>query len=109
MAQEIEITIHQADLGRADTEFGINDDDLKLFDSAGEISVDVFIDGEPAELEEGLHKSVIAKAPCFKYSDASFRGAPLSGHATNPSCSRRFFRELINDFKTIRIEFALIF
>ncbi len=63
MAQEIEITINEADLGRADREFGLDKDDLKLFDAAGRASVDVFVDGELAELAEGPHKSIIAKAP----------------------------------------------
>jgi len=63
MAQEIEITINEADLGRADREFGLDKDDLKLFDAAGRASVDVFVDGELAELVEGPHKSIIAKAP----------------------------------------------
>jgi hypothetical protein len=63
MAQEIDIAINEADLGRADREFGLEKDDLKLFDAGGKISVNVFVDGEPAELAEGPHKSVIAKAP----------------------------------------------
>jgi hypothetical protein len=63
MAQEIEITINEADLGRAEPEFGIDKDDLRLFDADGKISVDVFVDGELAELAEGPHKSINAKAP----------------------------------------------
>jgi hypothetical protein len=63
MAQEIEITINEADLGHAEREFGIDKDGLKLFDAGGEISVNVFVDGELAELAEGPHKSIIAKAP----------------------------------------------
>jgi hypothetical protein len=63
MAQEIEIAINEADLGRADREFGLDKDDLKLFDAGGKIRVNVFVDGEPAELAEGPHKSIIAKAP----------------------------------------------
>jgi hypothetical protein len=63
MAQEIDIAINEADLGPADREFGLEKDDLKLFDAGGKISVKVFVDGEPAELAEGPHKSVIAKAP----------------------------------------------
>jgi hypothetical protein len=63
MAQEIDIAINEADLGRADREFGLEKDDLKLFDAGGKISVNVFVDGEPAELAEGPHKSIIAKAP----------------------------------------------
>jgi hypothetical protein len=63
MAQEIEITINETDLGRADREFGLDKDDLKLFDAAGRASVDVFVDGELAKLVEGPHKSIIAKAP----------------------------------------------
>jgi hypothetical protein len=63
MAQDIEITINEADLGRADREFGLDKDDLKLFDADGKTSVDVFVDGERASLAEGPHKSIIAKAP----------------------------------------------
>src|ERR1700722_6414788 len=63
MAQEIEIAINEADLGRADREFGLDKDDLKLFDAGGKIRVNVLVDGEPAELAEGPHKSIIAKAP----------------------------------------------
>jgi hypothetical protein len=63
MAQEIEIAINEADLGRADREFGVDKDDLKLFDAGGKIRVNVLVDGEPAELAEGPHKSIIAKAP----------------------------------------------
>jgi hypothetical protein len=63
MAQEIEIAINEADLGHAEREFGIDKDDLKLFNAGGKISVDVFVDGELAELAEGPHKSIIAKAP----------------------------------------------
>jgi hypothetical protein len=63
MAQEIDIAINEADLGRADREFGLEKDDLKLFDAGGKISVNVFVDGEPAELAEGPHKSIIVKAP----------------------------------------------
>ena len=58
MAQEIEITINEADLGRADREFGLDKDDLKLFDADGKTSVDVFVDGKRAELAEGPHKSI---------------------------------------------------
>ena len=50
MAQEIEITINEADLGRADREFGLDKDDLKLFDADGKTSVNVFVDGERASL-----------------------------------------------------------
>jgi hypothetical protein len=63
MAQEIEIAINEADLGRADREFGLDKDDLQLFDAGGKIRVNVLVDGEPAELAEGPHKSIIAKAP----------------------------------------------
>ena len=63
MAQEIEITINEADLGRPEPEFGIDKDDLRLFDANGKISVDVFVDGEPADLVEGPHKTINAMAP----------------------------------------------
>ena len=63
MAQEIEIAIKEADLGHAEREFGLDQDDLKLLDADGEISVNVFVDGELAELTKGPHKSIIAKAP----------------------------------------------
>ena len=63
MAQEIEITISGADLGRAEPEVGIDKDDLLLFDAGGKISIKVIVDGELAKLAEGPRKSIIAKAP----------------------------------------------
>jgi hypothetical protein len=63
MSQKIDIAINETDLGRADREFGLDKDDLQLFDPGGKISVKVFVDGEPAELAEGPRKSIIAKAP----------------------------------------------
>jgi cyanophycinase-like exopeptidase len=62
-AMEIKITIDHADFGRADLEFGISENDLKLFDQDGSISVKVFVDGQPAELVKASARSIIAKAP----------------------------------------------
>jgi hypothetical protein len=63
MAEEIEITISEADLGRAEPEFGITKDDLKLFDDDGAIRIKVFVDGEPADLARATARSIIVKAP----------------------------------------------
>ena len=63
MAQEIEIAIKEADLGHAEREFGLDKGDLKLFNAAGKISVNVFVDGERADLAEGPNKSILATAP----------------------------------------------
>jgi hypothetical protein len=69
MAKDIEITIHQADLGDAESEFGLTDDDLKLFDGKGKIRVDVFVDGELTDLVEAPDKSIIATAPLKRERD----------------------------------------
>jgi hypothetical protein len=63
MAQEIDIAINEADLGHAEPEFGLDKGGLKLFNAAGKISVNVFVDGGPADLKEGPNKSIIATTP----------------------------------------------
>jgi hypothetical protein len=60
MAIEIKITVHQADLGHANPEFGIYKDDLTLYDGEGAISIKVFVDGQVADLTEETEKSIIA-------------------------------------------------
>jgi hypothetical protein len=64
MAQEIEITIHADDLGRPEREFGINDDDLKLFAKDGNTpSVRVFVDGQLVDPTKATDKSITVKWP----------------------------------------------
>ena len=62
-AMEIEITIDHTDLGRADLEFGISENDLKLLDQDGSITIKVFVDGQHAELVKASARSIIARAP----------------------------------------------
>jgi hypothetical protein len=47
MAGEVEIIVHQADLSEAKSESGSAKSDLQLFNSKGEIQVDVYVNGEP--------------------------------------------------------------
>jgi hypothetical protein len=61
MTREVEIVINQADLDDSDPEFGLNEDDLKLFDSEGKIRVKVFIDHEPTEPEKKTPDSIFIK------------------------------------------------
>jgi hypothetical protein len=61
MAQEVEIIINQADLDDPDSEFGLNEDELKLFDDKGNIKVNVFIDDEPAEPKKKTDESIAVK------------------------------------------------
>ena len=60
MAVEIKITVHQADLGHTNPEFGIYKDDLTLYDDEGAIRIKVFVDGQAADLTEETEKSIIA-------------------------------------------------
>ena len=66
MADEITVTIDKNDLGPPAPEFGITDDDLKLFDSKEDASlVKVFVDGElvyPTTVTE-TDKSITIKPP----------------------------------------------
>jgi hypothetical protein len=62
MAGEIEITIHQADLSDARSEFGSAESDLKLFDDKGEIQVDVYVNGESVTPEK-KNSSIAVKRP----------------------------------------------
>jgi hypothetical protein len=61
MAEEISIRIRQAHLGPAQPEIGLTAEDLKLFDGRGKIRVNVFVDGEPVELEKD-NDSIVVKA-----------------------------------------------
>jgi hypothetical protein len=59
MAKEITITIDKDDLGAADPEFGIEDEDLKLFDSDGKtVRVKVFVDGAPTGSAKASARSI---------------------------------------------------
>lgn len=62
MAGEIEITIHQADLSEARSEFDPDKSDLKLFDNKGEIQVDVYVNGKSVTPEK-KSGSIAVKRP----------------------------------------------
>jgi hypothetical protein len=63
MANDIEITIHQAELDEAESELGLTSDDLKLFDNQGKIRVDVYVDGKLVESKKKANDSVTVKMP----------------------------------------------
>jgi hypothetical protein len=64
MAEEITITIDKDDLGRADSEFGLTDDDLKLFDTKKKASlVKVFVDGKLTDPTAATEKSITVERP----------------------------------------------
>jgi hypothetical protein len=58
-----EITIGQAYLGHETSEFGLTTNDLKLFDEAGKIRVEVFVDGEFVRPEKKTEDSIVVKRP----------------------------------------------
>jgi hypothetical protein len=63
MANDIEITIHQNDLGHAEPEFGLTDRDLKLFDVDGKIRVGVYVDDKSVEPKQNKGDSIVVKLP----------------------------------------------
>jgi hypothetical protein len=64
MADEITITIDKNDLGPPESEFGITDNDLKLFDSKEAASlVKVFVDGELVDPTTVTDQSITVKWP----------------------------------------------
>jgi hypothetical protein len=63
MANDIEITIHQNDLGHAEPEFGLTDGDLRLFDVDGKIRVGVYVDGKSVEPKHKKGNSIVVKLP----------------------------------------------
>jgi hypothetical protein len=69
MADEITITIDKNDLGPPESEFGITDDDLKLFDSKEDASLEdaslvkVFVDGELVDPTTVTEQSITVKLP----------------------------------------------
>jgi hypothetical protein len=63
MAKDIEITIHQNDLGHAEPDFGLTEGDLRLFDVDGKIRVDVYIDGKSVEPKQKTGDSIVVKLP----------------------------------------------
>jgi hypothetical protein len=68
MAEEIPVTITQADLGPVEPEIGLIANDLKLFDDEGKIRVNVVVDGEPVEPEKD-NDSIVFKASLSPNSD----------------------------------------
>ncbi len=71
MADEVEIT--RADLGPAEPEFGITDDDLKLFAADEEtVLVKVFVDGEPVKPMKKTDESISIELPIGAHSEMSW-------------------------------------
>jgi hypothetical protein len=72
MAKEITIIIDKSDLGPADDEFDITDDDLKLFDTKENVSlVNVFVDGHLVDPTTISEKSITVKRPFTSGSESS--------------------------------------
>ena len=72
MAKEITITIDKGDLGPADDEFGIGDNDLNLFDATANVSlVKVFVDGHLVDPTTVTEKSITLKLPVTPDSQSS--------------------------------------
>jgi hypothetical protein len=72
MAEANTITIDKADLGSAQPEFGIYDDDLKLFDTKeNAILVKIFVDGDLVHPTTATEDAITLKLPPGAYGEPS--------------------------------------